>query len=94
MLHIKMDYRRYTINELARLTNTSKHLLYDWVRRGYLVPTQISGTRKKYSIDAFLRAEKLAREAASKSIAEAFVRKPTRNGRIPDEFFDNIERYI
>lgn len=55
-----MDYGRYTISELSRLTNTSRTLIHAWKSKGYLKPTQITGTRAKYSLQAFLEAEKLA----------------------------------
>ncbi|QLH54005.1 MAG: hypothetical protein CH6_2547 [Candidatus Kapaibacterium sp.] len=89
-----MDYRRYTINELARETKTSKHLLYDWVRRGLLVPTQISGTRKKFSIDAFLEAERKALKELQQKELERFVTSPRPNEKIPEAFYDNLLKEI
>ncbi|QLH52785.1 MAG: hypothetical protein CH6_0107 [Candidatus Kapaibacterium sp.] len=85
-----MDYHRYTINQLSRLTGTSKHLLYDWVRRGLLVPTQISGNRKKFSIEAFLEAERLALEEVQKKELDRFLSSPRPNERIPESFFDSL----
>lgn len=89
-----MDFRRYTINELARETKTSKHLLYDWVRRGLLVPTQISGTRRKFSIDAFLEAERKALKEFQQKELECFVTSPRPNERIPEAFYDNLLKEI
>lgn len=54
-----MDHRRFNISQLAIETNTSRTLLSEWVKNGYLVPTQIVGNRMKFSIEAFERAEKL-----------------------------------
>ncbi|ROL55818.1 MerR family transcriptional regulator [Bacteroidetes/Chlorobi group bacterium Naka2016] len=85
-----MDFRRYTINQLSRLTGTSRHLLRDWVRRGLLVPTQISGNRKKFSFEAFLEAERLALDEAQKSEYAHFVPSLRPYERIPDAFFDSL----
>ncbi len=88
-----MDFRRYTINQLSRLTGTSRHLLRDWVRRGLLVPTQISGNRKKFSLDAFFEAERLALEEAQKEKLARFVSSPRPYERIPDSFFDSLLKF-
>lgn len=85
-----MDFRRYTINQLAQLTNTSKHLLYDWVRRGLLVPTQISGNRKKFSLEAFFEAERRALKEIQKRELQRFLTSPRTNEPIPDSFFDEL----
>ena len=59
-----MDYRRLTISELSRETKTSRDTISSWVRNGWLIPTQIVGARRKFTMDAFNKAEKLAKEAA------------------------------
>lgn len=84
-----MDYRRLNIAELAIETNTPRCTLHQWINSGYLIPTQISGNRKKFSLDAFLKAEKEALK--SKKIK---YDRFTSGGRIPDDFFDNIEMYL
>lgn len=65
-----MDYRRFNISQLSRETNTSRQLLHSWKRKGYLKPTQIVGTMEKYSIDAFLKAEKLHNENIKKELIQ------------------------
>lgn len=55
-----MDCKRYNISQLARLTGTSRNLLYNWLRSGYLRPSHYSGTRAKFSYQDFLEAEKKA----------------------------------
>ncbi len=82
-----MDYRRYTIPQLARETNTSLHTLYEWVRKGFLVPTQLSGQRKKFSIEAFLIAEQRAKQHYSQR-----RNKQTKSpiAKIPPSFFDSL----
>lgn len=89
-----MNYRRYTVNELARETKTSKHLIYDWIRRGLLVPTQISGSRKKFSIDAFLEAERRALKEFQQRELEQFITSPRPNEKIPEDFYDNLLKEI
>ncbi|GAB1371161.1 hypothetical protein MASR1M45_12230 [Candidatus Kapaibacterium sp.] len=67
-----MDYRRFNIAQLSKETNTCRTTLHEWIRNGWLEHVQIVGSRKKYSIDAFLKAEKLALEEASKSLKQTF----------------------
>ena len=79
---IKMDYRRFNISQLSRETNTSRQLLHSWKRKGYLKPTQIVGTMEKYSIDAFLKAEKLHNENIKKELIQyADTLQPKRKKR-------------
>lgn len=87
-----MDYRRLNITQLSKETNTNINLLYDWQKKGYLTPTQISGNRKKFSINAFLEAEKKALNEQTKVRVGKISIKP--NGLIPDEYFDNIELFL
>lgn len=89
-----MDYRRFTIPELAKVTRTSRHVLYEWVRKGYLVPTQYSGMRRKFSLEAFEKAEQLAKKEVQQKIVQKFITTPNKNQRIPTEFFDNLEEII
>ncbi len=44
--------------------------MHSWKRKGYLKPTQIVGTMEKYSIDAFLKAEKLHNETIKKELIQ------------------------
>jgi DNA-binding transcriptional MerR regulator len=89
-----MDFRRYTINQLSKLTGTSKHLLYSWVHKGFLVPTQISGNRQKFSLDAFLTAEKLALKEKEREKLNQFLYEPQPNQKIPDNFIDYLFKQI
>lgn len=73
-----MDYRRLNITQLAVETKTTKPVLYDWIKKGFLKPTQISGGRRKYSINAFLEAEALAlKESQTLSINEFLQQSAT-----------------
>ena len=87
-----MSFERYNISQLSRLTKTNPKTLQTWIKKGFLKPTQIAGNRKKYSIDAFLNAEK----KALKNTQVEMIRnmKFGTGDRIPDEFYDNIEEFI
>lgn len=92
-----MDYRRFNLAELSRETKTSRVILHDWIRKGWLQHVQIVGSRKKYSIAAFLSAEQKALEMANcneQAIYKQINVVKSRVRRIPDEFFDNLDEII
>lgn len=101
-----MDYRRFNIAQLSKETNTCRTTLHEWIRNGWLEHVQIVGSRKKYSIDAFLKAEKLALEEASKKLKTDFQNSldTANNGHyknskrdihaIPKGWFDNLDNII
>jgi predicted site-specific integrase-resolvase len=80
-----MNFERYNLSQLSRITKTNPRTLYEWIRKGYLKPCHIAGTRKKYSIQNFLDAEKSSLQEKSK-----IVNNNHRTNKIPDEFFDNL----
>ncbi len=80
-----MNLERYNLSQLSRITKTNPRTLYEWIRKGYLKPCHIAGTRKKYSIQNFLDAEKHSLQDNVGSINKNYRKK-----NIPDEFFDNL----
>lgn len=106
-----MDYRRLNISQLSREFKTRRALIQEWIRKGYLIPCQIHGNQKKFTIEAFLKAEKTALIEAEKVAVQEYVKaadnfkknpvKKSRSfkerliiptgGRIPAEWFDNLE---
>jgi len=87
------DYRRYTIAELQRLTGTSRQALTMWAAKGWLIPTQTVGARRKFSIEAFYRAEQISNEMNEKQAVESRVeaqiqfataRRKRKNFKIPN----------
>lgn len=94
-----MNYERYNLSQLARVTKTNARTLYEWIRLGYLKPCQIAGTRKKYSIENFLAAEKLALQYSERLESKQFFKaeekkKIIKRKIIPDNFFNHLEGYL
>ena len=94
-----IDYRRLNISELSKATNTCRKLLHEWVNKGYLRPSQLVGSRYKYTIDSFQEAEKQAFNDNQKVMEEAkkSMRKDEPKhfgGKISDEWIDNIDELI
>ncbi|MBX3045095.1 MAG: hypothetical protein KIT33_15925 [Candidatus Kapabacteria bacterium] len=103
-----MDYRRFNIAELSRETKTGRTTLHEWIRNGWLEHVQIVGSRKKYSIDGFLKAEKIALTEATRQEAiemAGHIKNTSKNDyssftgnrkvrTIPDEWFDNLDTII
>lgn len=88
---MKQDHRRFNLVQLARETNTSRSTLYEWIRKGYLRPTQIAGSRMKYSIEAFKIAEAKAFQEALEKMTG--IKKVEREPQpISAKFFDKLER--
>ncbi|MCO5252590.1 MAG: hypothetical protein M9949_14375 [Candidatus Kapabacteria bacterium] len=85
------DNRRFNLLQLSKETKTTRKTLYEWIRKGYLQPTQIAGTRRKYSLEAFQIAEaKACKEALLTEEEKAELAKQPR--KIPDIFFDRLMR--
>lgn len=78
-----MNFERYNLSQLSRITKTNPRTLYEWIHKGYLKPCQIAGTRRKYSIQNFLDAEKNALQGKLQIMKNGIM-------KIPDEFFDNL----
>lgn len=81
-----MSELRYNISQLSRLTGTSRTTIHDWLNKGYLIPTQIVGSRRKFTLQAFEQAEKKAMRET-----QINVRLMT-PGKIPGSFFDNLDK--
>ena len=86
-----MNAMRYNISQLSRLTGTSRTVIHEWINHGYLQPSQIVGTRHKFTLAAFEKAE---RRAMAEAQLKIFEKAEPQNRKIPASFFDNIERYI
>ena len=68
-----MDYRRLNISQLEREFKTRRALIQEWIRKGYLIPVQIHGNQKKFTIEGFLKAEKLALNEAETVTIQEYV---------------------
>jgi hypothetical protein len=88
-----MDYKRYNISQLSRLTNTHRLLLYEWIRKGYLIPSHYAGQRPKYTYEAYCKAEKLALEEYKNKIIQKQDNIIPAGVYINPDIYNNLELY-
>jgi predicted site-specific integrase-resolvase len=94
-----MDFRRLNISQLSKETNTSRKTLHEWINKGWLQPSQLVGSRFKYTIDSFQEAEKRSFSKNMESLNESKknsvqIVHGRYSDRISDEWFDNLDEII